>query len=251
MYRVKAGQPTRAQWKLDEASGATQAEGSAGTRTLDLEGGPTLGAPGVKGTAVSLDGVDDYLVSGIPAVDTSISFSVAAWVKLDKVPDTAAVIAAQPGNNAPGFELYYSKSRDRWAFDQYTADTASATPVQAEQAAAGGVKAGQWVHLVGTYGAGANQLSLYVNGVLAGTAPYSTPGTLGGACRSAPAPTAANRDPISPARSMRFASSRSLCRPRRSATSTARTPSAVVVRRGQCSRSTSRQPTPTAIRRRR
>nr|WSY55343.1 LamG domain-containing protein [Streptomyces sp. NBC_00886] len=175
MYRVKAGQPTRAQWKLDEASGATQAEGSAGTRTLDLEGGPTLGAPGVKGTAVSLDGVDDYLVSGIPAVDTSISFSVAAWVKLDKVPDTAAVIAAQPGNNAPGFELYYSKSRDRWAFDQYTADTASATPVQAEQAAAGGVKAGQWVHLVGTYGAGANQLSLYVNGVLAGTAPYSTP----------------------------------------------------------------------------
>ncbi|MGC0402947.1 hypothetical protein RKD27_005591 [Streptomyces sp. SAI-126] len=175
MFRVKSGQPTRAEWKLDEPSGASQGEGSAGQRTVDLKGGATLGVPGVKGTAVSLDGVDDYLVTDIPTVDTSLSFSVAAWVKLDKLPDGPAVIAAQPGNSAPGFELYYSKARDRWAFNQYTADTASATPVRAEQTAAGGVKAGEWVHLVGTYGAGADQLSLYVNGVLAGTAAYSTP----------------------------------------------------------------------------
>ncbi|MGW0421972.1 LamG-like jellyroll fold domain-containing protein [Streptomyces sp. NPDC003015] len=175
MFRVKSGQPTRAEWKLDESSGASQGEGSAGRRTVDLKGGPTLGVPGVKGTAVSLDGTDDYLVSDIPTVDTSLSFSVAAWVKLDKLPDGPAVIAAQPGNSAPGFELYYSKARDRWAFSQYTADSASATPVRAEQAAAGGVKPGEWVHLVGTYGAGADQLSLYVNGALAGTAAYSTP----------------------------------------------------------------------------
>ncbi len=175
MFRVKSGQPTRAEWKLDEAAGASQAEGSAGQRTVDLKGGPTLGVPGVRGTAVSLDGVDDYLVSDIPTADTSLSFSVAAWVKLDKLPDGPAVIAAQPGNSAPGFELYYSKARDRWAFNQYTADTASATPVRAEQSVAGGVKPGEWVHLVGTYGAGADQLSLYVNGTLAGTAAYSTP----------------------------------------------------------------------------
>ncbi|WP_243659816.1 LamG-like jellyroll fold domain-containing protein [Streptomyces sp. BK205] len=175
MFRVKSGQPTRAEWKLDEPSVVSQAEGSSGQRTVDLKGGATLGVPGVQGTAVSLDGVDDYLVSDIPTVDTSLSFSVAAWVKLDKLPDGPAVIAAQPGNNAPGFELSYSKARDRWTFSQYTADTASATPVRAEQNAAGGVKAGEWVHLVGTYGAGADQLSLYVNGLLAGTAAYSTP----------------------------------------------------------------------------
>ncbi|MDQ0764014.1 LamG-like jellyroll fold domain-containing protein [Streptomyces canus] len=175
VFRVKQGQPVRAEWKLDEAATATQAEGSAGTRTLDVQGNPTLGVEGKKGTAVGFDGVDDYLVSDIPTVDTSVSFSVSAWVKLDKLPDTAAVIAAQPGNNAPGFELYYSKTYDRWAFNQYTADTASATPVRAMQAAAGGVKAGEWVHLVGVYGLGAQQLSLYVNGTLAGTAAYSTP----------------------------------------------------------------------------
>lgn len=175
MFRVKSGQPARAEWKLDEASGATQAEGTAGARTLALKGGPTLGAAGVNGTAVSLDGADDYLESDIPTVDTSGSFSVAAWVKLDKMPDGAAVIATQPGNNAPGFELYYSKGYDRWVFNQYSADTTSATPVRAMQAAAGGVKAGEWVHLTGTYASGSDLLSLYVNGALAGTAAYSTP----------------------------------------------------------------------------
>lgn len=174
-FRVKSGQPARAEWKLDDASGTTQAEGTSGQRTLDLKGGPTLGAAGVNGTAVSLDGVDDYLVSDIPTVDTSGSFSVAAWAKLDKIPDNAAVIAAQPGNHAPGFELYYSKAYDRWVFNQYSADTTSATPVRAMQAAAGEVKAGEWVHLTGTYASGSDLLSLYVNGTLVGTAAYSTP----------------------------------------------------------------------------
>lgn len=175
MFRVKSGQPTRAEWKLNEAAGSSQAEGSAAARTLGLKGGPTLGATGVQGSAVSLDGTDDYLVSDIPALDTSTGFSVSAWVKLDRLPDSAAVIAAQPGNNAPGFELYYSKAYDRWAFNQYSADTASATPVRVMQSTAAGVRAGEWVHLVGTYSSSADQLALYVNGTLAGTVAYSTP----------------------------------------------------------------------------
>ncbi|MCX4993731.1 LamG-like jellyroll fold domain-containing protein [Streptomyces sp. NBC_00568] len=174
-FRVKTGQPTRAEWKLDEAAGTPQAAGTSGTRTLDLKGAPTLGATGVKDTAVSLDGVDDYLVSDIPTVDTSTGFSVSAWVKPSKIPDSAAVIAAQPGNNAPGFELYYSKTYDRWAFNQYASDTASATPVRVMQGAAGGVKAGEWVLLTGTYSSSTDLLSLYVDGSLAGSAAYSTP----------------------------------------------------------------------------
>jgi Concanavalin A-like lectin/glucanases superfamily len=174
-FRVKAGQPTRAQWKLDDPTGAAQAEGTAGERDLQLIGGPTLGAAGTIGTAASFDGVDDYLQSDIPTVDTSTGFSVSAWVRLSTMPDTAAVIAAQPGNFSPGFELYYSKTYDRWAFNQYSADTASATPVRVMQAAAGGVQAGQWVHLAGTYNSASDELSLYVNGTLAGSMPYTTP----------------------------------------------------------------------------
>ncbi|WP_327234772.1 LamG domain-containing protein [Streptomyces sp. NBC_01317] len=177
-FRVKAGQPVRAQWSLDEDTGATQAVGSGGERTLDLHGGPVLGAPGVpgvSGTAMSLDGTDDFAQSDIPTVDTSSGFSVSAWAKLDKVPDAAAVIAAQPGNNAPGFELYYSKTFDRWAFNQYVADTPNATPVRVMQATAGGVKASEWVHLAGTYNSGTDELSLYVNGAVAGSVPYTQP----------------------------------------------------------------------------
>ncbi|WRZ87761.1 LamG domain-containing protein [Streptomyces sp. NBC_01007] len=174
-FRVKAGQPTRAQWKLDDASDATQAVGSGGQRTLALHGGPALGVAGARGKAVSFDGVDDYLQSDIPTVDTSTGFSVSAWAKLDKMPDGAAVIASQPGNNAPGFELYYSKAYDRWAFNQYSADTASATPVRVMQPAAGGAQAGQWVHLAGTYSATNDEMKLYVNGALAGTVTYDSP----------------------------------------------------------------------------
>jgi hypothetical protein len=174
-FKVKAGQPARAEWKLDDPAGATAAQGSGGERTLDIAGNPVLGDPGVVGSAVTFDGVDDYLHSDIPTVHTSIGFSVAAWVKLSAMPGSSAVVAAQPGNNSPGFQLYYNKSTDRWAFNQYTADTTTATPVEAAQAAGGGVMAGQWVHLAGVYDSAADLMTLYVNGTVAGTKAYSTP----------------------------------------------------------------------------
>lgn len=173
-FKVKAGQPARAQWTLDDAADATQAKGTAGERTLAVKGAPTLGAEGAVGSAISFDGTDDFLQSDIPTVDTSAGFSVAAWAKLSKMPTTAAVIATQPGNNSPGFELYYSQGLDRWVFNQYTADTAAATPVRAMASVPGGVHPDEWVHLAGTYSAGSHQLSLYVNGALAGTTAYST-----------------------------------------------------------------------------
>ncbi|MGW7606104.1 LamG-like jellyroll fold domain-containing protein [Streptomyces sp. NPDC054766] len=173
-FRVKAGQRERADWSMDEAAGATQAAGSAPEQTATLYGGPTPNVAGKIGTAVQFDGVDDYAATDIATINTDISFSVSAWVKLSAMPSGAAVVASQRGNNAPGFEMYYSKAYDRWVFNQYTSDSTDATPVRAMQAAAGGVKAGEWTHLVGVYAAGEQQLKLYVNGALAGTTAYST-----------------------------------------------------------------------------
>ncbi|GAA1042262.1 LamG domain-containing protein [Streptomyces murinus] len=174
-FRVKQGQPAPAEWQLDDAAGATQAVGTAGNRTLDVVGSPTLGAPGKVNTGVEFNGTDSYLASDIPTVHTNTSFSVAAWVKLDQMPSTAAVIAAQPGNNAPGFELYYSQGYDRWVFNQNTSDSASATPIRAMSSTAGGVSAGQWYHLLGSYDAVNGVLALYVNGQLVGSTSYTTP----------------------------------------------------------------------------
>ncbi|WP_324617993.1 LamG-like jellyroll fold domain-containing protein [Streptomyces dysideae] len=173
-FRVKAGQPERATWQLDDAAGASAAQGSAPERTAELRGGVTPGVAGAKGMAASFDGVDDYVVTDIPTVDTSTGFAVSAWAKLSAMPDHAAIVAAQPGNHAPGFELYYSKAYDRWVFNQYTADTTGAGIARAMQASAGGVKAGEWTHLVGSYSASSDELKLYVNGALAGTTTYSS-----------------------------------------------------------------------------
>ncbi|WP_331724215.1 LamG domain-containing protein (plasmid) [Streptomyces longwoodensis] len=173
-FRVKAGQLERADWSMDEAAGATQAAGSAPEQTATLYNGPTPNVEGKFGKAVQFDGVDDYAATDIATINTDVSFSVSAWVKLSAMPAGAAVVASQRGNNTPGFELYYSKGYDRWVFNQYSADKADATPVRAMQAAAGGVKAGEWTHLVGMYAASEKLLKLYVNGALAGSTAYST-----------------------------------------------------------------------------
>ncbi|WP_354431683.1 LamG-like jellyroll fold domain-containing protein [Streptomyces sp. FZ201] len=174
-FRVKAGQSERATWQLDEGAGASAAKGSAPQRTAELRGGVTLGVSGAKGSAASFDGVDDYAVTDIPTVDTSTGFAVSAWAKLSELPDHAAVIAAQPGNHSPGFELYYSKTFDRWAFNQYASDTPNASIVRAMQASPGGAKAGEWTHVVGSYSSTYDEMNLYVNGQLAGTTTYDSP----------------------------------------------------------------------------
>ncbi|MFJ1621786.1 LamG-like jellyroll fold domain-containing protein [Streptomyces sp. NPDC088190] len=174
-FRVKNGQPEKAAWRMDDEAGATEARGTAGARVAALKGGATAGVPGVLGTAVSFDGVDDYAVTDIPTVATETGFSVSAWANLSRMPDTAAIIAAQPGNYSPSFELYYSKAYDRWVFNQYTADTATAGAVRAMAPNPGGVAPGQWTHLVGTYSSASKELKLYVQGTLVGTTTYSTP----------------------------------------------------------------------------
>ncbi|MCX4237244.1 DNRLRE domain-containing protein [Streptomyces sp. A15ISP2-DRY2] len=174
-YRVKAGQPERATWQLDEAAGTNEAKGSTPPRALALSGGVTSGVSGVQGTAVEFNGTDGYASTDLAVVNTSGGFAVSAWVRLSKIPDSTAVVATQPGNNAPGFELYYSKTYDRWAFNQYKADSADAAIARVMPAQAGGVSAGVWTHLVGSYSSTADVLQLFIDGRLVGETAYDSP----------------------------------------------------------------------------
>ncbi|MFD8690718.1 LamG-like jellyroll fold domain-containing protein [Streptomyces sp. NPDC059651] len=173
-FMVSAGQPERAMWEMDDEAAATQAEGSSGDRVATLNGGAIPGAEGKKGTALHLDGATGYAATDIPTVNTANGFSVSAWVKLDKTPTDAAIIAAQPGNYAPGFELYYSAEKTRWVFNQFSSDTPNASIIRAMAPDPGGVSVGEWTHLVGMYSGVDKALSLYVNGALAGSTPYTT-----------------------------------------------------------------------------
>ncbi|MFI1950926.1 LamG-like jellyroll fold domain-containing protein [Streptomyces xinghaiensis] len=167
-FRVKAGQPERATWQLDESEGAQRADGSTPPRVARLHGEAAPGVTGVKGTALSLNGTDAYASTDIPVVDTDRGFTVSAWVKLSHVPDGAAVIATQPGNHRPGFELYYSAYYDRWAFNQYESDHPDAKIIRAMADQPGGVKADEWTHLVGSYDGVNKNLRLFVDSELVG-----------------------------------------------------------------------------------
>ncbi|MFI7099664.1 LamG-like jellyroll fold domain-containing protein [Streptomyces sp. NPDC050161] len=174
-YRVKAGQPERATWQLDEGAGATEAKGSTPARTAALHGGAQAGAPGKKGTALHFDGTSGYADTDIPVVDTDRGFTVSTWVKLDRKPDGAAIAVTQPGNHRPGFEIYYSKDLDRWVFNQYTSDSPDAKIVRAMADKPGGVQVGEWTHLVGSFDGVAKRLDLYVDGKPAGGADLPKP----------------------------------------------------------------------------
>ncbi|MEU6994654.1 LamG-like jellyroll fold domain-containing protein [Streptomyces sp. NPDC046465] len=174
-YRVKAGQPDRATWQLDEAADASEAKGSTPPRTAQLHGGTTAGEAGVKGKARSFNGTDGYASTDLPVVDTSRGFAVSAWVKLAKVPEGAAVIATQPGNHSPGFELYYSNTYDRWAFNQYKSDTEDAGIARAMADKPGDAAANKWTHLVGSYDSARDKLELFIDGKLVGQMAYDKP----------------------------------------------------------------------------
>ncbi|BFO21797.1 hypothetical protein SHKM778_81850 [Streptomyces sp. KM77-8] len=209
-FRVKAGQPERATWQFDEGAGAAQAEGRTPARSAVLHGGVTAGIAGAKGTALEFNGTDGYAATDIPVLDTSGGFAVSAWVKLSRMPDSAAIIAAQPGNHSPGFELYYSKSLDRWVFNQYSSDSAGAPIVRAMAEQPGGVTAGTWTHLVGSYSTSDDALQLYVDGKLVGQTVYRTPGTHVADCRSVRGRTAGRLVPSSlePSTNFSFSTSR-------------------------------------------
>ncbi|WP_311203382.1 LamG domain-containing protein, partial [Streptomyces gossypii] len=167
-FRVKAGQPERATWQFDEDAGGTEAEGSTPGRKATVHGGVSPGDEGAIGTAATFNGTDGYATTDIPVVNNRRGFTVSAWVRMSELTDRAAIIAAQPGNHAPGFELYYSAAHNRWVFNHYASDDIDAKVVRAMADQPGDAHPGEWTHLVGSYDGVEKHLRLFVNGKLAG-----------------------------------------------------------------------------------
>jgi hypothetical protein len=104
-----------------------------------------------------------YAATSSPVVDTAQSFSVSAWVKLDK-PDFYT-LAAQEGTAGDSFML--SSSTDNVAFGMSTTDAAGDAGNWRWAGTSVTPYAGKWTHLTGVYDAVAAKERLYVNGALA------------------------------------------------------------------------------------
>ncbi|MEY9965362.1 alpha-L-arabinofuranosidase [Streptacidiphilus sp. MAP12-16] len=163
---------TSAHWALDEGSGATAADATGNGHTAALGSGATWATPGRIGAhALTLDGTANgtALATG-PVVDTSHSFSVAAWVKPTAVSGFQTAVSVD-GANVSGYYLQLRGDTGRFAFTRLAADSVAAAVSTVPATAA--PTAGQWYHLVGVDDVAAGRLSLYVNGVLQGSAPYT------------------------------------------------------------------------------
>ncbi|MFF4566528.1 LamG domain-containing protein [Streptomyces sp. NPDC001435] len=182
-FRVRAGQPERMSWQLDEPSGSGAVGGQGGAIEATLAGGAKAGGEGVTGTGLHLDGTDDYAATQSPVLNTSNSFTVSAWAKLPATePGGAVTVLSQAGTNNSGFELYYSSASHGWVFLRDTVDASGTGVVRASQpACAAGDTAcvagrlGTWTHLVGAYNGPSGKLKLYVNGSLVATSDYTSP----------------------------------------------------------------------------
>ncbi|WP_435129005.1 MGH1-like glycoside hydrolase domain-containing protein [Actinacidiphila sp. bgisy144] len=139
-------------WTLDEGSGST-AHDSSGSHDATLTGAPAW-VSGVSGTALQLDGSDQYAQTAAPVLDTAGNFTVSAWVRLDSSGGFATAVS-QDGTTSSGFYLQYSSADHRFAFSTSGGRALSDQEPQT----------GRWYQLVGVHDADAGTYTLYVDGV--------------------------------------------------------------------------------------
>jgi hypothetical protein len=148
-------------WKLDETDGKTARNVAAGGDMAVLQGGAVFSSSGAVNGAVTFNGTTGFAVTGTPAVLTSQSFAVSAWVKPDKIADMTAL--SQDGTNASGF--YLKQQGGAWIFGMHQADLTNGTLAAEATTAANSVQVNVWTHLTGVYNAAAKTVTLFVNGL--------------------------------------------------------------------------------------
>ncbi|MEV1008678.1 LamG-like jellyroll fold domain-containing protein [Streptomyces sp. NPDC049881] len=174
LFSVRAGEPERMVWGLDEEAGAESVVGEGAPWATTLSGDAAPGGPGVRDGGLHLGGANGYASTATPVLDTSKSFSVSLWARLPEGgPATTGTAASQAGWNASGFQLSVDPGNGGWSFSRATADTATASTARARQNQPAAT--GEWTHVVGVFKNPTSQLLLYLDGRLAATTSYSHP----------------------------------------------------------------------------
>lgn len=166
-----------ARWTFDEGAGATASDSTGNGHTLTAVGDVGWTSGGRAGGAVALDGATQWLATETPVLRTDESFSVAAWVCLDRdalgpeikfPPDVYAYTAVS--QSGPGHSPFYLGVRlvdekVRWCFTVSPEDglsvewqhAASTAPVDRSML-------DTWVLLVAAFDVEAGTTHLYVPG---------------------------------------------------------------------------------------
>ncbi len=106
-----------------------------------------------------------------PVLDTTKSYTVAAWAKLTSL-DGFQTIAGIDGVHVAGFFLQFRGDSHKFTLSGVTQDSAQSgdTAIASETDLP---VLNKWYHLAGVYDANAQTISFYLNGVLQQTVPYT------------------------------------------------------------------------------
>lgn len=147
---------------FDEGTGTVASDTSGNGHPATLFGASGWTAGLVGRFALAVPGTNgSYAEVPTPVVDTTRSFSVAAWVKVNRVGGYQTFVS-EDGPVLSSFFLQLRGDTNWFSFtvpyDFFVLAQSGFTPV-----------AGRWYHLAGVYDATAQSASLYVDGVLADT----------------------------------------------------------------------------------
>ncbi|MBX4191245.1 MAG: hypothetical protein KW804_00370 [Candidatus Doudnabacteria bacterium] len=147
-------------YAFTEGSGTTTADISGNNISGTLTNGPTW-SPGHTGTAVTFDGVNDYVNLGTSALlPMSGSFTVSAWVYETADPADDGIIL---GKNNGAMTLKSSPDTGSRTF-AITIQNTSNVNIQRYSNTVRNLNT--WYHVTGVYDAATPALNIYVNGVL-------------------------------------------------------------------------------------
>ncbi|MFG2062530.1 LamG domain-containing protein [Micromonospora sp. NPDC048871] len=182
------GRPSAAiaRWGLETYPGVSQQQALADQQGA-LAGDTPLTATNVTwtpdvrmvgGASARFNGINSHAITDVPVLDTSHSFSVAAWVKPAALPTTDMKVLTQDARNAARFEFGVRRQdasmTPYWSFVMKdTSDQASASRVAMAPTPITAADVHRWTHLAGVYDRTDGKLRLYVNGVKAGEVPYA------------------------------------------------------------------------------
>ncbi|MFC3520115.1 LamG-like jellyroll fold domain-containing protein [Streptomonospora nanhaiensis] len=172
-------------WQLDEAEGTQVADSSDHGLAATLHGDPaTVWSGALNGVTFSpgatLNGVDERITTGDPAIRTDRSFTVAAWVRLDEV-GTNSTALSQNGRAHSGFYLGHQNTYewDQWVFKMAPADEVGASG-WSRALSPEAPELGSWIHLAATYDHADGRMALYLGGELVGSAQHQNAWHAGG-----------------------------------------------------------------------
>ncbi|MEO7124217.1 MAG: LamG domain-containing protein, partial [Lacisediminihabitans sp.] len=157
-----------AYYNLDQGAGTRVPDINNHSNTGTLQAGASWTTGKIGPYAAALSGASNSYVD-IPTTDlnTSSSYSVSAWVKLNSVAGNQTFASIDGTNISP---FYLQLEGGALAFTARNSDSTGSTATIVTGPTA---VAGTWYQLIGVYNATAGTVSLYVNGVRAGSAPFT------------------------------------------------------------------------------